>query len=84
MLIRNMPGFSTFYAYSTHKQKNSRGIEKSGNFLIPTLEEYLLGKIGVILFSYSPIAICKSFSGFLLACLVLYWALSFIHQMGVR
>ena len=50
MLIRNMPGFST---YSTHKQKkNSRGTEKV-EILIPTLEEYFLGKIGAT-FSCSP------------------------------
>ena len=26
-----MPGFSTFYAYSTHKQKKFKGDRKSGN-----------------------------------------------------
>ena len=48
MLIRNMPGFSTFYAYSTHKQKIRGGDRKKVEILNPTPRK-IFHKIGATL-----------------------------------
>ena len=60
-----MPGFSTFYAYSTHKQKISRGDRKKVEILNPTPSK-IFHKIGAtILCTAQSVLIFKFISVFL-------------------